>query len=221
MKSLLFSFGLLGGILCAAWMDARGSEVDAPDQLPFYTEATLTPQWFESGSASEVPLHRVGSFSLTNQNGKTVSDEDFAEKIRVVAFFFTSCPGICSTMSANMVKVQETFREDERVKLLSFSVMPEVDTVSVLKNYAETYSIRTSKWDLLTGERKAIYDLARNSYFAEAETIGANEQGGIIHSEKLLLIDPDGHIRGVYNGTLAFDMRRLIEDVRTLSRASF
>ncbi len=123
-------------------------------------------------------------------------------------------------MTANMVKVQNAFRKDPRVRLVSFSVMPEVDTVPVLMDYAETYSIQSSKWDLLTGDRKLIYDLARQSYFAEAENSEGDEQGGIIHGEKLLLIDTEGRIRGVYNGTLAFDMRRLIEDVHTLGGTS-
>ena len=188
--------------------------------LPFYTEASLTPQWIEDQSRKDSNLHRVGAFELTNQNGRVVRDEDFHGKIRVVAFFFTSCPGICSTMSSNLALVQEAFDANAKVRLLSFSVMPEVDTVSVLADYAVTYSVHPGKWDLLTGDRRLIYRLARQSYFADTEMSGSEESEGIIHSEKLLLVDGNGHIRGVYNGTLAFDMRRLIEDVEILERES-
>ncbi len=199
----------------------RAQEVPTAEVvLPHYTEATLTPRWADGSDEDVSNRHRVGSFKLSNQDGQTVCEEDFSGLIRVVSFFFTSCPGICSTMSTNLGLVQEAFNDDRTVRLVSFSVMPKVDTVSVLHDYAESYAVRSGKWDLLTGDRKSIYQLARRSYFAETEMSGSNEDQGIIHSEKLLLVDGAGHIRGVYNGTLAFDMRRLIEDVRILKRES-
>jgi protein SCO1 len=222
VKTLLI-LGLLFGVMTLLPEWVCGQTVSSQNEnltLPFYLEPSLTPDWVEEEDPRFRSLHRVGPFSMTNQDGKTVSDGDFREKIRIVGFFFTSCPGICATTTANMVTVQNAFEENDLVRLVSFSVMPEVDTVTVLKDYATTYKIQSRKWDLLTGDRRSIYQLARLSYFAESEMAGSDEGEGIIHSEKLLLVDGKGRIRGVYNGTLAFDMRRLIEDVRILEERS-
>ena len=221
MRRFTSSLSLWLGCLCsgADWVAAEsaGSKRDEI-ALPFYTEATLTPKWLSKDEIRAQGIHCVGDFQLTNQDGKPVSDQDHRGKIRVVAFFFTSCPGICSTMTKNMTTLQSAFRDKPRVRLVSYSVMPEVDSVTVLKDYAETYGIESGRWDLLTGNRQSIYRLARSSFFAEAEANGEAKDGGIIHSEKLLLVDGLGRIRGVYNGTLAFDMRRLIEDVEVLEK---
>jgi len=222
MKTLLV-LGLLFGVisLLPEWVCGQTVSSQKEDlTLPFYLEPNLTPDWVEEEDPRYQFIHRVGPFTMTTQDGKLVSDGDYREKIRIVGFFFTSCAGICATTTVNMVTVQKAFEENDLVRLVSFSVMPEVDTVSVLKDYATTYKIRSRKWDLLTGDRHSIYQLARLSYFAEAELAGSDDSDGIIHSEKLLLVDGKGRIRGVYNGTLAFDMRRLIEDVQILEKRS-
>lgn len=222
MKTLLI-LGLLFGVISILPEWVCGQTVSSQTEnltLPFYLESSLTPDWVEKEDPRYRSLHRVGPFTMTNQDGKTVSDGDFRDKIRIVGFFFTSCPGICASTTANMVTVQKAFEKNDLVRLVSFSVMPEVDTVTLLKDYAATYKIQSGKWELLTGDRPSIYQLARLSYFAEADVAEDDESGGIIHSEKLLLVDGKGRIRGVYNGTLAFDMRRLIEDVRILEKQS-
>ena len=222
MKTLLI-LGLLFGVISLLPEWVCGQSIHAQEEavtLPFYLEPTLTPVWIDKEEPQYRSIHRVGPFALTNQDGRIVSEENLRDKIRIVGFFFTSCPGICSSMMANKVTVQKAFEGNDLIRLVSFSVMPEVDTVSVLNDYAATYKIQSANWDLLTGDRHSIYQLARLSYFAEAEMTVSDDNDGIIHSEKLLLVDGKGRIRGVYNGTLAFDMRRLIEDVRILERSS-
>ncbi|MEM7261570.1 MAG: SCO family protein [Planctomycetota bacterium] len=182
--------------------------------LPFYSGADLTPRWPPSLTTSSRDFHRIPPFRFTNQEGKQITDETFRGKIYVADFFFTGCGGICPVMTKNLAKVQEAFASDEDLLILSHSVTPEKDNVEMLKGYADLKGVRNGKWHLVTGDRNEIYKLARKSYFAD----DSSGSGGsdFVHSERLFLIDRDRRIRGVYSGTLAFDVVRLISDIKTL-----
>lgn len=186
------------------------------DTLPYYEEATFTPKWFENAAQVPADFHHIPSFSLLNQEGRTITATTLAGKIFVVDFFFTTCPGICPKMTNNMAIVQEAFLDDKEVMLLSHSVTPEYDSVSVLRSYAEKKGVVAGKWHLLTGERDHIYDLGRNYYFIE-EDLGL-EKGldGFIHTENFVLIDGNLHIRGIYNGLSKTAINQLIADINTL-----
>ncbi len=183
--------------------------------LPFYTDAAFTPHW--AGSEERLPndFHRVPAFALTNQHNQPISEQTFAGKVYVTNFFFTTCRGICSKMTKNLLRVQEAFNEDERVALLSHSVTPDVDTPAVLKQYATTYGCRAGKWQLATGEQDAIYALGRNGYFVE-EDQGRERDNAFLHSENFILVDTNRRLRGIYNGLNRTDVDRLIEDIRSL-----
>lgn len=184
-------------------------------RLPFYNSADFTPEWIEKSDASYEQIHTIADFNFTNQEGKAVSNETLKGNIYVADFFFTICPSICPKMTSNLSRIQEGFSGD-KVKLVSYSVMPWADSVSVLKNYAEVKGIDNSQWHLLTGETEAIYDLARQSYFAEKE-IGLDKSSDeFLHTENFILVDKMGRIRGVYNGTLGLEMTRLSQDIKTL-----
>ncbi len=137
-------------------------------QLPYYSEATYTPQWFD-GEAVPDTFHQIPAFSLTNQLGDPVTEATVAGKVFVVDFFFTACPGICPRMTDNMSLVQQAFADDDGVLLLSHSVTPEYDSVAVLQRYAEDKGVIDGKWHLLTGDRDDIYHLGRNAYFVEED----------------------------------------------------
>jgi protein SCO1/2 len=186
--------------------------------LPFINKPDFTPEWIEASSPEYKNIHSIPSFSFTNQNGETITEKTVDGKIYVADFIFTKCGSICPKMMSNMSKVQEAFKNDAGILLLSHSVTPDMDSVPVLKNYAEAKGVISGKWHLLTGNKEEIYSLARKQYYA-GDTIGfyqnANE---FLHTENVLLIDKHRRIRGVYNGTLPLEMERLIEDIGELKK---
>lgn len=145
------------------------NNLPSKETLPFYTTADFTPRWIDINSVALDSLHHIAPFTLVNQNGDTITERTFAGKIYVADFIFTSCGGICPTMTSNMGKVQEKFRTAADVLFISHSVTPELDSVAVLHNYAQLNGLISGKWHVVTGTRKRIYDLARDSYFADED----------------------------------------------------
>jgi protein SCO1/2 len=182
------------------------------DALPFYDSADLTPRW-QGQRDSE---HIISAFSLVNQEGDSIKNQDVLGKIYVANFFFTTCGSICPRMMHNLKKVQETFSGDTSVLLLSHTVLPEKDSVAVLKRYAEKKGINSRQWWLLTGEKEQVYNLARRSYFADEETGYFRSKDEFLHTENCMLIDGKGRIRGVYNATLELEINKLISHIEIL-----
>lgn len=190
------------------------------DYLPYYNEESFTPKWLTPNSEEEKTFHKIPDFLFTNQLGETVTQNTFDNKIYVTDFFFTSCPGICPKMTGNMAKVQEAFKDDNGVLLLSHSVMPTTDSVSVLKTYAKTYDIIDNKWHLVTGDKNEIYSLGRDHYFVENDLGEPKSIEDFLHTENFLLIDENKHIRGIYNGLNRASVAQLITDVKALKEES-
>ena len=190
------------------------------DSLPYYTTPDFTPRWQADLDKPVKKLHRIAPFKFTNQLGQKVANQDLAGKIYVANFFFTTCPSICPKMTTNLFAVQEAFAKDQAIKLVSYSVMPWFDSVSMLKKYAAKNHVDSEKWHLLTGEKEKIYEIARQSYFAEKGIGLTKSSNEFLHTENVFLIDGEGHIRGVYNGTLPLEMKRLIEDIKILKQSS-
>jgi protein SCO1/2 len=186
------------------------------ETLPYYNSADLTPQWYSQAQLDSVQKHVIGHFQFTDQSGAIISEESVKGKIYVANFFFTVCPSICPTMTQNLLSVQQAFRGDEDIMLLSHSVMPATDDVAQLKKYAERWKIDSGQWHLLTGDKAQIYQLARQSYFAEKEMGMQKYKNEFLHTENAFLIDKNGYIRGVYNATLALDIENMIHDIKTL-----
>lgn len=186
--------------------------------LPFYNDAKFTPNWLSPNDKLLDTFHRISPYSLTNQDGKTVTEKTFKEKIYVVDFFFTSCPGICPKMTDNMMILQDEFIDDNEVMLLSHSVTPERDSVPVLKRYADDKGIISNKWHLVTGTQDEIYRLGRKDYFVE-ESLGLEkEEDDFLHTENFVLIDKNRHIRGIYNGLSKTSINQIIADIKTLKK---
>ena len=194
--------------------DNAGELVD----LPFYNDPEFNAVWIDSDDPAYQQIHTIAPFELINQNGDTISDTDFDNKIFVANFFFTICPGVCPRMTGNLMSIQSEFKTDSTIRILSHTVMPWVDSVSVLKEYAEQRGIE-SKWDLVTGTKEQLYTLGRGSYFAD-EGFGKSVtlESDFLHTENIILVDDKKRIRGVYNGTLPLEMTRLIEDIYTLKK---
>ncbi|MES2274393.1 MAG: SCO family protein [Bacteroidota bacterium] len=188
----------------------------ADDSLPYYNTPDFTPVWLHRNDPGYATIHTIASFSLTNQLGKTISNQQVKGKIYVANFFFASCGSICPKMMDNLSDVQQAFLHDDRVRLLSHSVTPARDSVPVLFKYAAEHQIDNKKWWLLTGNQNTIYTLARKAYFADDETGYNKTADEFLHTENVLLIDQRGRIRGVYNGTLKLEMVNLIKHIKQL-----
>ncbi|MEL6673712.1 MAG: SCO family protein [Bacteroidota bacterium] len=203
---------LLGACQPQAGKDSR------VETLPFFQEATFTPQWLEPDDAALDTFHRIADFALYNQQGQTITGADFQGKIYVANFFFTICPGICPKMTQNMHRLQEEFLEDEGVLLVSHSVTPEMDSVPVLQAYAQRNEISARTWHLLTGERQDIYHLGRQVYFIEEDLGLERDPDEFLHTENFVLVDQRGYIRGIYNGLNKGSVEQLMGDIYTLKR---
>jgi protein SCO1/2 len=193
-------------------------EKPAAGKLPFYNSADFTPQWIEPTAKEYAAIHTIPSFQFTDQNGETVTDQTFEGKIYVADFFFTACPGICKRLTTHLTIVQDSFKTDNRVLLLSHSVTPESDSVPRLKQYANSFGVINGKWHLVTGERNALYNIARQSYFADEDMGQKKNSSDFLHTENMLLIDTHRRIRGVYKGTALNDINNLIADIKILEK---
>ena len=157
--------------------------------------------------------HTIADFSFTNQEGETINNESVKGKVYVADFFFTTCPTICPIMKKEMIRVYEKFGDNPNFKILSHTIDPKHDTVEVLKDYAQKLGIENAKtWSFLTGEAEKIYELGQTSYITTAQE-DQNEAGGFLHSGAFLLIDQEGHIRGVYDGTKTDQVDQLMQDI--------
>jgi protein SCO1/2 len=183
--------------------------------LPIFNPADVNPELVDTTVQYVSKYHKIADFSFTNQNGKTITQKDYEGKIYVADFFFTTCKSICPKMTTNLVDVQNAFLNNPKVKLLSFSVMPDTDSVSVLKDYAELNGVVDSKWNLVTGDKKAIYTMARKSYLAVKQG-KPEEQYDMVHTENFVLVDSKKRVRGFYDGTKKEEIQRLIEDINWL-----
>lgn len=161
--------------------------------------------------------HTIADFEFTNQNNKVITEKDYEGKIYVADFFFTTCPTICPKMTDNMVWLQEQIKGNPKVMLLSHSVTPDIDNVDVLKKYAIEKGVDGSKWNLVTGNKKDIYYIARKSYLA-VKTNSSDELYDMVHTENFILVDQKRRIRGFYDGTNLEEVKKLIEDIQYLSQ---
>lgn len=175
--------------------------------LPIYGEKKAT--------AEDTIYHTIGKFSFTNQFGETINNKTVENKIYVADFFFATCESICPAISTNLKDVQKEFENDDSLLILCHTVNPLHDTVEVLNAYGNTYGAKKNKWHFLTGNKKEIYDLAKESYLVNAiEADGSPE--GFLHSELLLLIDKKGRIRGMFDGTDKAQVQKLIKEIKLL-----
>ena len=201
-------------IFCAC-KNEQNNSIDSKDisnavsQLPYFDTPDFTPRW-EKGS------HKIPEFSFINQNGNTINNETYKGKIYVADFFFTTCPGICPKLAKNMNILQEEYKNNDSILLLSHTVMPWVDSVDRLKAYAEINTVDSNKWNLVTGDKDALYSIARHGYFADEDFKETQDDSDFIHTENFILVDKEGYIRGVYNGTIELDIQRLIRHIEIL-----
>ena len=187
------------------------------ENLPVYNPIDFNPELVDASLRKTESQHTVAAFELVNHNGKSITEKEYEDKIYVTDFFFTRCPSICPIMSNNMEKLQQTFLEDNEVMFLSMSVTPIMDSIPILKKYAEKHGVVDSKWNIATGDKKHIYNLARKSYFAVVDQ-GDGGLQDFIHTPNFILIDKEKRIRGVYDGTKDDEIERIIQDISLLQK---
>lgn len=177
---------------------------------------------FWNGKGSGLPVYwSVPDFRLIAHDGKPFGLKDLKGKIWVAEFFFASCAGICPIMNQNMTEVQKAFADNPNVIIVSITVDPKNDTPEILREYRQNFGAMDGKWFFLTGDKKAIYRLARHGFKVAAEEVPPQEEGGptdFIHSDRFILVDRLGRIRGFYNGTDKEQVRKLIADIKRLLR---
>lgn len=182
--------------------------------LPVYQPAQVNSEMVDSSLQHVKKYHTIADFSLINQNGKTITQADYDNKIYVADFFFTTCQTICPIMTDHMIQIQSVIKNDANIKLLSHTVTPEIDSVAQLKKYAIEKGVNDSIWNLVTGNRKEIYALARKSYLAAKDNPYSIDD--LIHTENFVLIDTKKRIRGFYNGTDPEAISTLLKDIEIL-----
>ncbi|NVN16847.1 SCO family protein [Muricauda sp. HICW] len=202
---------VLSGVIVYLFYNALQPE----KMLPVYQPSMVDKSLVDSTLHYTKKYHKVADFSLVNQNGETITQEDYKDKIYVADFFFTTCLTICPIMTKNMGEVQEAIKNDPNIMLLSHSVTPQIDTVAQLKRYAVEKGVIDSKWNLVTGDKKQIYELARKSYLA-VKNDGDGGPFDMIHTENFILVDKEKRIRGFYDGTNREEIDRLLSDIKIL-----
>ncbi|MBC8769804.1 SCO family protein [Arenibacter sp. BSSL-BM3] len=185
-------------------------------ELPVYNPSDFNPELVDISLQKTAKDHTVANFELINQNGKSITQEDYKDKIYIVDFFFTNCPSICPVMTNNMVELQNKFLNNDEVMFLSLSVTPTIDSIPVLRKYATDKGVIDSKWNITTGNKKHIYELARKSFFAVVEQ-GDGGLQDFIHTPNFILVDKKKQIRGIYDGTNSEEIERLIKDINVLA----
>ena len=182
------------------------------NRLKVYNPIDVNPRLVDDSMLHVQKNHTIANFKLINQNGKTITNDDYKDKIYIADFFFTRCQTICIAMAYNMSELQEFYKNDDDILFLSHSVTPVMDSVSVLKKYAVKKGVIDGKWNVTTGSKKHIYELARKSYFAVLDE-GTGDENDFIHTEQFVLVDKEKRIRGYYDGTEKKDMLKLKEDI--------
>jgi len=212
-KFFFITLGIVSAIIIAVFYNIL--KVEKP--LPIYQPAQVDASLVDSSIQSKRKYHKIANFKLVNQNGDTITEKDYENKIYVADFFFTTCQTICPIMTGQMKRVQDKIENDDEVKLLSHSVTPEIDSVAQLKKYALEKGVNDNKWNLVTGDRKQIYDLARKSYLVVKDD-GISDYG-MVHTENFALVDKEKQIRGLYDGTSKASVDSLLMDIEKLKRS--
>ena len=210
-------FALFFLVLSAVIITVFYSILSVDKVLPVWQPASVNQELVDTTIQHVKKYHNIADFSLINQNGKTITQENYKNKIYIADFFFTTCPTICPIMTDHMYQIQKEILDDDEVMLLSHSVTPKIDTVAQLKRYALKKGVNDKKWNLVTGDKKQIYELARKSYLA-VKSIGNGDEYDMIHTENFMLIDKERRIRNYYDGTDPEAIKQLMKDLETLKK---
>jgi len=208
-------FGIVLFFLSVVILYLMYNALKPKEKLQVYQPSMVNPELVDSMLRHKRKYHTIADFNLINQNGQVITQKDYQGKIYIADFFFTTCPTICPIMTKNMADIQSRIQNDADVKLLSHTVTPEIDSVAQLKKYAIEKGVDDAKWNLVTGDKKQIYELARRSYLA-VQSDGDGGKYDMIHTENFILVDKEKRIRGFYDGTNTEEIDQLMADLKIL-----
>lgn len=216
MKKIIALFIILSiGVLIAYSILSK----KPAESLPVYNPVDLNEEMVDSSIGRKGFGHTIGNFSFLDQNGKEITQNDVKGRVFVVEYFFTTCGTICPKMNVQMQRVQDRFKQNSNVKILSFTVNPEIDTVEQMKRYAISHQANDNQWHFLTGNKVDLYHLARTSFFvlkpAEAQNLG-DAGSDFIHTNNFVLVDRLMRIRGYYDGTNPKEISKLMKHIELL-----
>lgn len=215
-RTVFLRNSVIHAIIIAAAACQPAAKVEA---LPYFNTPDFTPVFITSENEKNIKItHTIAPFSFEDQDGKIITNKEVEGKVHVADFIFTSCGSICPKMTNSMNEISAAFEKDKDVVLLSFTVTPWIDTKDVLKRYKENQNITNPNWHFLTGDKAEIYNLARQSYFAEEDIGFTKDSSEFLHTEHFILVDKTQRIRGIYNGTLQPDIQNLIKDIQLLKK---
>jgi protein SCO1 len=169
----------------------------------------------QSVQTGDTSYHTVSDFSFVDQNGKPVDQNTIKNKIYVTEYFFTTCKSICPVMNSHLTQIHKEFKNEKDFLILSHTVDPETDSVSVLKEYAQQHGANDSKWLFLTGKKEDLYRVARKGYLITPQD-GKGDEDDFIHTQNFALVDKERRIRGYYDGTDSLEIKRLNQDIKVL-----
>lgn len=210
-------FGIFLFVLSAVIITIIYNILKPEERLPVFQPNMVNNELVDSTMQEVRKYHTIKDFKLYNQNGDTITQNFYNDKIYVADFFFTTCQTICPIMTNHMLEIQDKLKDDKEVLLLSHTVIPTHDSVPVLRKYADEKGVVDEKWNLVTGEKHEIYDLARKSYLA-AKSTGDGGAFDMIHTENFVLVDKQKRIRGFYDGTDPTAIKELMQDIQILKR---
>lgn len=216
MRFLITAVIIIVGITIGYFVLLPGSK---EVKLPFYNPTDLNSEMVDTSLLRKGFGHKIGEFSFQNQEGKIITKNDVEGKVFVTEYFFTTCGTICPKMNQQMMRIQKAYQNNPDLKILSFTVDPDIDDVKQMKTYADGHGADPNQWYFLTGKKDDLYGLARKSFFllkpAEAENLG-DAGSDFIHTNNFVLVDQKLRIRGYYDGTSAKEVDNLIKDIQIL-----
>jgi protein SCO1/2 len=210
-------FGIFLFVLSAIIITIIYNILKPEERLPVFQPNMVNNELVDSTMQEVRKYHTIKDFKLYNQNGDTITQDFYKDKIYVADFFFTTCQTICPIMTDHMLQIQEKLKDDADILLLSHTVIPNHDSVPVLRKYADEKGVNDEKWNLVTGDKKEIYELARKSYLA-AKSDGDGGAFDMIHTENFVLVDREKRIRGFYDGTDPKAIEELMQDIEILKK---
>jgi len=194
-----------------------GCTMPKEEKLPIMGRKEINEKEINGKIVSDTTYHQIADFSFVNQDSAVVTHHTFKDQIYIADFFFTSCPTICPIMKTQMLRVHDKIQDMDDVMILSHTIDPEYDTVALLRDFAERLGVNSGKWHFVTGDKERIYEMGQRSYMVTALE-DSSQPGGFVHSGAFILVDKDRRVRGLYDGTKADQVDRLIRELAVLRR---
>lgn len=216
MKKNSLFINLIGCLFLLLWVSCSDENQSSQNSLPFYSSANFTPHWFNNSEEIPKDFHQISTFKFHDQLNRVITEKNLDGKITLVHYFFSSCGLVCPKLFKNLKPIQDKFQNDSQIQVFSFTVTPWIDSVSRLNTFGIKKQLNPRFWHLLTGNKNEIYLLARNQFFVEGETGLQKDSNDFLHTENVLLIDANRHIRGIYHGTIMLDEEMMEKDILQL-----